>query len=351
MADNSEKTEKPTQRRQEKAREDGQYPSARQFLNGVQFCVFVALLQNQGHRWFETMALAARRLFRRASSMTVTPPELLSLMVDFIYSCFVPLLIAGAILVGVTLALQLAITRMGFTFKKLTPDFSRLSPLSHLRQLPRQNLPALFQAVILLPVFGSAIYAVASEQLSSFVVLPLQSVTSGSSQVAFRLQGLLWKAAALFFVFGCVDLFREIRRNSSEIRMSKKEIRDEAKDSEGNSQVKAQIRNIRRSQARRRMMKEIPTATALVVNPTHFAVAIRYVPETMAAPIVVAKGKNYLALRIRKKAAEYNIPLVENPPLAQALYKSVDVGQEIPPHLYRIVAELLAYIFQFMKKK
>ena len=96
------------------------------------------------------------------------------------------------------------------------------------------------------------------------------------------------------------------------------------------------------------MMSQVPTATAVIVNPTHFAVAIRYQMETMAAPVVVAKGKNYLAARIRQRAVENQVPIVENPPLAQALYKSVEVGHEIPAHLYRAVAEILAYIFKLM---
>jgi flagellar biosynthetic protein FlhB len=99
---------------------------------------------------------------------------------------------------------------------------------------------------------------------------------------------------------------------------------------------------------RHNMMKDVPKATAVIVNPTHFAVAIRYQVESMAAPLVIAKGKNYLALRIRQKAIENQIPIVENAPLAQALYKSVEVGQEIPPHLYRAVAEILAYIYKLM---
>ena len=107
---------------------------------------------------------------------------------------------------------------------------------------------------------------------------------------------------------------------------------------------------IRRDQARKRMMQAVPTATAVIVNPTHFAVALKYEPTTMAAPLVVAKGKNYLALRIRQKAIDSGVPLIENPPLAQALYKSVDVGQEIPPHLYRAIAEILAYIFRLTNK-
>jgi flagellar biosynthetic protein FlhB len=99
------------------------------------------------------------------------------------------------------------------------------------------------------------------------------------------------------------------------------------------------------------MMKDLPKATAVVVNPTHYAVAIRYQVESMAAPLVIAKGKNYLALRIRQRAIEHQVPIIENPPLARALYQSVEVGQEIPPHLYRAVAEILAYIYKLMHGK
>ncbi len=145
-----------------------------------------------------------------------------------------------------------------------------------------------------------------------------------------------------------MDLARQLRKHKSELRMSKQEIREEMKDAEGNPQMKARIRRLQRDRVRRQMMKEVPRATAVIVNPTHFAVAIRYNMDSMAAPLVVAKGRNYLALRIKQKAIDHQVPIIENPPLAQALYKSVEVGQEIPPHLYRAVAEILAYIFKLM---
>ena len=132
--------------------------------------------------------------------------------------------------------------------------------------------------------------------------------------------------------------------------MTKQEVKEEAKESEGNPQIKQRVRRIQRDLARRNMMKEVPQATAVLVNPTHYAVAIRYDMDSMAAPRVVAKGKNYLAQRIRQIANDHEIPIVENQPLAQALYKSADVGQEIPPHLYRAVAEILAYLFKLMNQ-
>jgi flagellar biosynthetic protein FlhB len=157
---------------------------------------------------------------------------------------------------------------------------------------------------------------------------------------------VLWKAAAFFVLFGVIDLFRQKRRFAKQMKMSKQELRDEVKETEGNPQIKMRIRRLQRDVRRRRMMEDVKTATALIVNPTHYAVAIRYHHETMPAPVVVAKGKNYLAQRIRARALDHQIPLIENPPLAQALYKSVDVGQQIPAHLYRAVAEILAYIYK-----
>jgi flagellar biosynthetic protein FlhB len=130
--------------------------------------------------------------------------------------------------------------------------------------------------------------------------------------------------------------------------MSKQELREENKETEGNPQIKGRIRRIQRDLARRNMMKEVAKATAVIVNPTHYSVAIRYEMESMAAPRVLAKGKNYLARRIRELALQHEVPIIENQPLAQALYKSAEVGQEIPPHLYRAVAEVLAYIFKLM---
>ena len=196
-----------------------------------------------------------------------------------------------------------------------------------------------------------AVYAIAKDNLPSFLQLPRQAVDSGLRRVTSSVGDLLWKAAYLFMVWGCIDLFRQQSRFQQDMRMSKQEIRDESKESDGNPQVKQKIRRLQRDALRRRMMSQVPTATAVIVNPTHFAVAIRYNADSMATPVVVAKGKNYLALRIRQIAVENMIPIVENPPLAQALYKSVEVGQEIPATFYRAIAEILAYIYKLRGRK
>jgi flagellar biosynthetic protein FlhB len=347
MADQS-KTEQPTQRRLDKAREEGQFPAAREFVSALQFMVFLALLGAWGASWFAQFRQATRSLFLLAFTPDLKLEDLTHAAWQVAWNQFSPLALGGMAVVVATLAFRLATTRFGFAFKKLAPEMGRLNPLTKLKELPRQNLPTLLQSVILLPIFLWAVYAIARDKLEGFLAMPLESVTVGWTFLGGSLMELFWKASGVFLVFGCVDLIRQMRRYKQDMRMSKQDIKEEFKDVEGNPQMKAKIRRLQRDRLRRNMMKDVPKATAVIVNPTHYAVAIRYQVESMAAPLVVAKGKNYLALRIRQKAIENQVPIIENPPLARALYSSVEVGQEIPAHLYRAVAEILAYIYKLM---
>ena len=351
MADRSQRTEEPTLRRLEKARREGQFPVSREFVAGVQFVAFVTLLSSYGGGWLTRMRAVTRTVLRESFSTELTPGVVETWLMAIGRTVFIPLLLWGAGLVLASVAAQLLVTRLGVAASKLQPDLKRLNPLRKLAELPRQNLVQLLQAAILLPVFGAAAWVVASDSAAVFLRLPFQAVEAGLAQVGDAIRSLLWKAAAVLFLWGVFDLVRQRRRHHAEMKMTKQEVRDEARENEGHPQIKGRIRRLQRDLLRRRMMSEVPSATAVVVNPTHYAVAIRYQMEMMAAPVVVAKGKNYLALRIRKKALEHQVPIVENPPLAQALYASVDVGREIPPALYRAVAEILAYIHRLRQPR
>jgi flagellar biosynthetic protein FlhB len=350
MAD-AQKSEEPTQRRLLKAREQGNFSSSRQFLSGTQFLVFVVILRTFGDKWLASLRLVMTVTLKQAFGPEMTLSNWVVILRDLSFRVGLPVVAAGGILALLTLCLQLGLTQMGFSFNKLAPDFKRLSPAGKLKQITRNNFPSFVQALILLPVSAYLVYVLAYEHLDQILMLPLKSLEAGKNDVLKSLGTLLWRAACLFFVFGCVDLIREKRNHSSDLRMSKQEIKDEHKESEGNPQTKMRVRRIQRELARKRMMQAVPKATAVVVNPTHYAVALKYEPDSMVAPIVVAKGRNYLALRIRQTALENQVPLIENPPLARGLYKAVDVGQEIPPHLYKAVAEILAYIFKLMHRR
>jgi flagellar biosynthetic protein FlhB len=305
------------------------------------------VLNAWGAQWFGQLRLLMREGL--AAAFSVQPEtHVLDISRHMLVTVLRLLAPAAGVLLVVTLGTQLGATQLGVSLKKLAPDLQRLNPLSRLRDLPKQNLPALLRAAVMLPVFGMAVYGIIRDNLFAYMALPFQGVESGFGQVCGSLGTLLWKACAVFLVFGAVDLLRQRSRYRKDLKMSKQEIRDEFKETEGNPQMKARIRRIQRERLRHQMMKEVPKATAVIVNPTHYAVALRYTLDSMATPVVVAKGKNYLALRIRQRAMEHQVPIVENPPLAQALYGSVEVGQEIPAHLYRAVAEILAYVYKLM---
>jgi flagellar biosynthetic protein FlhB len=343
-----QKTEKATPRRLEKARKEGRFPISREFVSAAQFLIFVWVFSTIARQWFGQMADSTRAIFRSAFQPALTPEDFVSLLRGVVVNCIGPLMTLACALTGIGLAAQLFSTRLGISVKKLMPELKRLNSFARLKDLPRQNLQSALQSLALMPLFAAAVWLITTENLALYTRIPLGAVESGAAVLAQSVGKLLWRAGALFLMLGFVDLFRQRRRFEKELRMTKQEIRDEYKETEGNPLLKQRIRRLQRDLARRNMMKEVPKATAVVVNPTHYAVAIRYSLESAGAPVVVAKGKNYLAARIRQRAVEHGVPIVENQPLAQALYKAVDVGQEIPAHLYRAVAEVLAYIYKLM---
>lgn len=351
MAHSGDKTEKATPRRLLKARQEGQFASSREFVSGMQFTVFVVLLAETGPAMLQSLKDATRFLFRQAFRPDLDSSTLVVLVHQAFRQAVFPLAAVSGILVATAFLFQLGTTGFSISFSKMAPKASNFNVLSKLKSAPQKGLVSALQAVALLLVFGAAIYWLVVRNGDRLLLLPLASLASGFEVARSLCMDLLWKAAAFFVLFGVIDLFRQKRRFAMQMRMSKQDVKEELKESEGNPQIKLRIRRLQRDVRRRRMMDQVQTATAIIVNPTHYAVAIRYHHESMPAPIVVAKGKNYLAQRIRARALEHQIPLIENPPLAQALYKSVEVGQQIPAHLYRAVAEILAYIYRLMGTK
>src|ERR1700693_1239910 len=345
---NDTRTEKPTKRRMDKARREGHFPASREFLAGLQFLTFVILAGFGGANFLERTSELAHYFLAAAFRIQLTPHDAVSISRTAIAHVFPPLLWMGVCLSSVALAGQLGSTRLGFSFQKLAPDLKRLSLFQKVKNLPPQNMASFFQALVFLPLIALAVYTIARDNLPAFAGLSHEGILPALQVVASSLKALMWKAALLFVAIGCLDFLCVYHRHNKSLRMSKQELRDETKETEGKPQMKGRIRRLQRDLARRSMMKDISKATAVIVNPTHYAVAIRYEMESLAAPLVLAKGRNYLARRIREIAMDHQIPIIENEPLAQALYKSVEVRQEIPAHLYRAVAEVLAYIFKLM---
>ena len=351
MPDTSQKTEKPTQKRLEKARKEGQFATSRDFVGALQFLAAVVILGNWAPAWFNDLRQVLRLEILCAFKQDLSIPAITEIGWTAGKYVFVPVFTAGAMLVTVTLGVQLCLTRFGFSMRRLTPKWSRMSPLGRLKELPKNNLFATVQTVVTIALCGLALYVIARGDAEQLFLSPLRPLSAGPGLVYRSMLHLLWNAVGVFVAFGSVDLVRQLRKHTSEMRMSRQEIRDEFKEAEGNPATKSRIRRLQRAARRRKMLQQVQEATAVIVNPTHYAVALRYDAGAASAPMVVAKGRNYLALRIRRLAESHHVPLIENPPLAQALFKAAPVNTEIPPHFYRAVAEVLAYVFHVLSPR
>jgi flagellar biosynthetic protein FlhB len=237
-----------------------------------------------------------------------------------------------------------------FSTKALAPKFNRLDPFTGIKRIVSvQGLVELVKSLAKVALLGGVAAWLIWVNLDAMFSLSLEAPTTAVAHMGHLIGKvfLLVSGAMIFVVL--IDVPFQFWNHFKQLRMSKDELRREAKESEGDPMLKARIRQQQREAARRRMMAEIPTADVVVTNPTHYAVALKYAEGKMGAPRVVAKGADLVAARIREVAAEHNVPLLEAPPLARALFRHTEIGDEIPATLYAAVAEVLAYVFQLRR--
>ena len=350
MPEEGQRSEQPTPRRLQQAREEGQIASSRDLTQAVQFGLAVGLLGWFAVPLWEGLRRCFRGLLWQAFRGELRTGGMVALILELAGGPLLQVVYLGAALLAASLLMHLLQTGFAITPKRLRLDFSRLEPTARIRELPGQNLRETVKALLLFPLFLWACWVVIREHLGSFMRLPALPVEAATLLVFTSVQSLLWKGALVLLVLGAWDYWRTHRRLHLRLRMSKQEVRQEQRELEGNPLVKARLRRLQRDMMRRRMMSRVPKASVVITNPTHYAVALEYHLESMRAPVVTAKGRNYLARRIVETAQRHAVPIVENAPLAQALYKSCQLGSEIPVALYRAVAEILAYIFRLTKQ-
>jgi len=343
MADSS-KTEKPTAQRRRKAREKGQVARTRE-LPGVLGCGAALVIFS----WQSSAAVQQWQGFLRAAldmsgSEARAPEATLFLWSGWQVVRWTAPSMLGAWVVATTASIMQG--GLVFSADTLTPKLERLSPINKLRQMfSLSGLSGMLKS--LLP-FAAILYlgiGVFQQHWSELVLassLQLRSFTSLVFKLVFE---VTWKSLLVLLAWSGVDYFLTWRKLEGDLRMSRQELRQEHKETEGDPAIKGRIRRLQRQVRRQQMLKATETATAVVTNPTHFAVAIRY-ERNLPAPIVVAKGRDRLAEQIKEVARWNGIPTMENPPLAQVLYRTVPVGREIPSKLYIAVAEILALIYR-----
>ncbi|GAA4034766.1 flagellar biosynthesis protein FlhB [Actimicrobium antarcticum] len=354
MSDDSdmEKTEPASQQRIDKARENGDVPRSRELATCTILLAAGAGLYMSGGSMLQQLkaTLMSGLTFDRAQAfdfsllLTRQGGHLADLLV-----AFAPL---AGILMLVALASPLLIGGWLFSTQALLPNFGRMNLFSGLAKLVSMNaLVELGKALAKAAIVGSISYLVMSREISEvlgLMVEPVQAGTLHTSKLLFTSYMLIVMGLVIIAV---IDAPYQMWSYAKKMMMTRQEVRQEAKESEGNPEIKAKIRAQQREMARRRMMSEVPTADVVVTNPTHYAVALKYTDGKMGAPQVVAKGADAVAAKIRELAAANNVPLLEAPPLARALFRHVELGDPIPETLYTAVAEVLAYVFQLKAYK
>ncbi|HXS28019.1 MAG TPA: flagellar biosynthesis protein FlhB [Steroidobacteraceae bacterium] len=342
-----ERTEQPTAKRLEDARKRGQVPRSPELAAAA-----VVLVAGGGLELFGRHA--ARTLYAlMQSSLALRPAQVFDegALLGTLASCAAQALVACAPILLLTLAAALAaplaLGGWNLSFEALVPDFTRLSPQNIVQRIfSMRSLVELAKAYakfLLVAAIGVAFVWKSYGRLFALGSEPLESAIADSASLCGS--ALLALASGLGII-AAIDVPWQLFSHRRQLRMTRQEIRDEFKESEGSPEVKGRIRRMQQEVARRRMMQEVPKADVVVVNPTHFAVALRYDERRMRAPAVVAKGTNEVAARIREVAAEHRVPIFEAPPLARALHRAVPIGGEVPASLYVAVAQVLTYVYQ-----
>jgi flagellar biosynthetic protein FlhB len=348
FANDSDKTEEATPKRKQEARKKGQIPKSAE-LNSVIVLLGLFVLLNCLGGWIfsQLIQYLQAALVPRQLNQVLTERVLARQVFNhtlFWGKLFAPLGV-GAMLIGVVINL----VQVGplFTIEPLKPNFGRINPISGWKRLlSPQSLVELAKSIGKLTIILFFAYGT----IKNRIPLLLQTKLGGPLQFALAIWRILYqvtlKICLFLLIVGIFDYVYHRFEYKHSLRMSKKEVRDEFKQTEGNPQIKSKIRQRQMQMASRRMMQEVPQADVVITNPTHLAIALRYSPERMTAPVVVAKGEGLIAVRIKEIATENGVALVENKPLARTLYQTVELGAMIPEDLFQAVAEVLAFVYR-----
>jgi len=346
--DNSqEKTEEPTPRRLEKAREDGQTARSKELgTMAVLMAGAVGLLVFGGSLGAALEGIMRDAFVIERSAMFDTRHMSLQLMASAKQAAWalMPLLV---VLVIAAIAGSIAIGGILFSGKAIAPKLNRMDPIKGLgKMFSMRSLIELVKAiakVALVMVLAILILNARTEDLLSIAEEP---AIPAMVHVLWTLAWSFLLLSAATIIIAAIDVPFQIYDHTKKLRMTKQEVKDEFKDTEGKPEVKGKIRQLQREMANRRMMQDVPSADVVITNPTHYAVALKYDQDSMGAPIVVAKGADEIAFKIMEIAREHKVELLRTPPLTRAVYHNSDVGEEIPDGLYMAIAQVLAYVFQ-----
>jgi len=352
MADEDGKTEEPTGKRLSQAREEGDIIVSQEIKTAASLAAILVLV------WWvlppmmgKAQSYLAALMAEPHSIRVTTEPELVEMLRALAARMALLMAVPLSIMLGAGLASAFGQTGWLITTKKITPDLNKLNPLNGIKRIFSMNGAVdLGKNLLKLVLVACLFYLVVKNKIRFLPLLPTMELMDILSFMHTILVRLLMTILAVQIVIAGADYMYQRFQYMKKLRMTKQEIKDEHRQSEGDPMVKARIRGLRLQRARQRMMAAVPKADVVVTNPTHFACALKYDPDSMNAPVLVAKGQDLVAFRIRELAEQHDIMIVENPPLARALYAAVDIDREVPPEHYKAVAEVISYVFRLKGK-
>lgn len=347
-----EKTEVPTEKKRRESREEGQVAFSKELSSAALLAGIVLTLVATSPIILDAMRQLMSQIFRDLAqrkelsidSIFTLSGEILSIILPA-FAPFAAVIIFAGIFASV---LQVGVL---ITFKAIAPKFNKISPLTGLKRLfSSQSLADFLKSMAKLIIVGFVGYLTYIDkitELNGLSVSTPESILIYNFTVVAEVAGKIVLALVAIAIF---DYFYQRWHHEQQLMMTKQEVKDETKQTEGDPQLKARIRQIQREMSNARMMQEVPKADAVIVNPTHFSVAILYDRDVMTAPEVIAKGADHLALRMRTVARENNVPILERPELARDLYANVEIGDDIPERFYKAIAEILAFVYRLRKR-
>ena len=349
-----ERTEQATPKRRREAREKGQVRKSQELVSALMLIIMFAALSMFGPNMWRQM----RDLMRRGITMGYMGGETLSAEgaseVLLQGTLSMARIVLPLLLVGFAGAILVNVVQVGFLFstKALEPKFSRLNPLEGFKRMfSTRTLFELGKAIAKTALIAVIGYNLIVENAATLTRMAGESLEASIASIGQSIVNAGFRIGLVLLIIAIIDFVYQWFKYERDLRMSKYEIKMEYKQTEGDPQIKSRIRQKQRQMAMMHMMQAVPEADVVITNPTHFAVALKYDTQSAGAPVVTAKGQDYVAQRIKEIARENGVEMVENRPVAQALYKNCEIGHEIPLELYQAVAEILAYVFKRKQEK
>ncbi len=352
-AGGGEKTEKATPKKRRDARKKGQVFQSREISSALVLLIIFIVLRIFGSTIYSQLARFAKKVFTeypdiKEMYMRDIVVRVFSDSIIVFFSAVGPILVA-ALLAG--LIINYAQVGFLFTLEPLKPQLSRINPLSGFKRMfSTRGLVELVKSVLKVTAICYVAYQYINGKLQTILSLMDMDVIQIASFIAVTCLDVAIRICVVLIILGVFDFGYQWWEYENNLKMTKQEIKEEYKQIEGNPEIKGKIKQKQRQMSMRRMMQEIPKADVIITNPTHFACALKYDTQEALAPVLLAKGQDYIALRIKEIAKEANVEIVENKPLARAIYDSVEIGQAIPQELYQAVAEVLAFVYSLKGK-